>query len=199
MIEATRVVWQKWQFPYPGISHRVFKCNINDISRPNVYGLCAELLSSTLSFLIVVFLWRSGMTDHAQGHRKHVSGERRERDVYLLYGAAFRDIPQLDHSGPNSGTYFLPDHHVPQPSQDSTLSALAQLATFRLGARRAMISLIDDQRQHILAEATTNMSIHPQTPGESASSLWLGSVSIPRTWASMRGIPKSHCQLSNTW
>jgi hypothetical protein len=120
------------------------------------------------------------------GRRKPISEEKRERDVFLLYGAAFRDIPHLDELGPNSEICSLPGTHVPQPSQDSTLTALAQLTTFRLGAGRAMISLIDDQRQYILAEATPNMHIHPQTSGDTASTLWLGSVSIPRTWASAR-------------
>jgi hypothetical protein len=122
-----------------------------------------------------------------RGRRKPVSEEKRERDVFLLYGAAFRDIPHLNELGPNSEICSLPGSHVPQPSKDSTLTALAQLATFRLGVGRAMISLIDDQRQYILAEATPNMHIHPQTSGDSSSTLWLGSVSIPRTWASMRG------------
>lgn len=119
------------------------------------------------------------------GRRKPVSNEKRERDVFLLYGAAFRDIPKLDDLGPNPEPCSLPGNHVPQPSRDSTLTALAQLATLRLGAERAMISLIDGQRQYILAEATPNMCVHPATPGGNSSPLWLGSVSIPRTWASM--------------
>jgi hypothetical protein len=124
------------------------------------------------------------MSTH-HGRRKPISNEKRERDVFLLYGAAFRDIPSLDELGPNSETCSLPGNHVPQPSRDSTLTALAQLATLRIGAERAMISLIDDQRQYILAEATPNMCVHPETPGDNdSSSLWLGSASIPRTWAS---------------
>jgi hypothetical protein len=132
------------------------------------------------------------MVSSRSGHRKPVSEEKRERDVFLLYGAAFRDIPHLDELGPNSETCSLPGHHVPEASRDSTLTALAQLATFRLGAGRAMISLVDDQRQYILAEATPNMSIHPGTPGGTSSTLWLGSVSIPRTWAS-RSVVKCCC------
>ncbi|KAL5120178.1 hypothetical protein ACEQ8H_002004 [Pleosporales sp. CAS-2024a] len=107
--------------------------------------------------------------------RDHVSSEKRERDVFLLYGAAFRNIPRLAELGPDPENYSLPGHHVPQLSRDSTLTALAQLATFRLGASRAMISLIDDQRQYILAEATPNMSVHPQTTVDTRSTLWLGS------------------------
>jgi hypothetical protein len=128
------------------------------------------------------------MVPPRSGHRRPISEEKRERDVFLLYGAAFRDIPRLDELGPNSETCSLPGHHVPEASPDSTLTALAQLATFRLGAGRAMISLVDDQRQYILAEATPNMSIQPGTSSGTSNTLWLGSVSIPRTWASMRSI-----------
>jgi hypothetical protein len=133
------------------------------------------------------------MVSPRSAHRKPISEEKRERDVFLLYGAAFRDIPHLDELGPNSETCSLPGHHVPKTSRDSTLTALAQLATFRLGAGRAMISLVDDQRQYILAEATPNMSVQPGTSSDTPSTLWLGSVSIPRTWASMRSI--KHCYL----
>jgi hypothetical protein len=43
--------------------------------------------------------------DKAQhGRWKHVSEEKRERDVFLLYGAAFRDIPRLDEVDPGSDT-----------------------------------------------------------------------------------------------
>lgn len=124
------------------------------------------------------------MSSQHHGRHKVVSEDKRERDVFLLYGAAFRDIPHLDELGPNPDTCSLPGNHAPRASHDSTLTALAQLATFRTGAKRAMISLVDDQRQYILAEATPDMSIHPGAPGGNSNTLWLGSVSIPRTWAS---------------
>jgi hypothetical protein len=134
------------------------------------------------------------MVSPRSGHRKPVSEEKRERDVFLLYGAAFRDIPSLDELGQNSETCSLPGHRVPKPSRDSILTALAQLATFRLGAGRAMISLVDDQRQYILAEATPNMSVQPGRPNDTSSTLWLGSISIPRTWASTRVKPHHYLQ-----
>jgi hypothetical protein len=110
--------------------------------------------------------------------RKPVSEERRQRDVFLLYGAAFRDIRQLDDLDSNPA---LPgSDYVARPSPDATLTALAQLATYRLGAGRAMISLVDDNRQYVLAEATPNMSLRPEAPGDAPSTLWLGNVSIPR-------------------
>jgi hypothetical protein len=122
------------------------------------------------------------MASSTHGGHKPISDEKRERDVFLLYGAAFRGILHLNGLGPNPNQDSLPGHHVPRLSSDSTLTALTQLATFRLGAGRAMISLIDDRRQYILAEATPSMIIHPTAPGNTSSALWLGAVSIPRTW-----------------
>ena len=49
-------------------------------------------------------------------------GMRRERDVLLLYGAAFRNIPRTDNV----------ESHVPRPSLDSTLTALCQLTAIRM-------------------------------------------------------------------
>ncbi|KAF2709444.1 hypothetical protein K504DRAFT_481837 [Pleomassaria siparia CBS 279.74] len=98
-----------------------------------------------------------------------VSETKRDRDVYRLYGSAFRDIVQLDHTSALGS-------HVPIAAKDSALVAFAQLAAIRLGASRAMISLIDAHRQHILAEATPTTSLR----GGSRVDLWVGNVSLPR-------------------
>ncbi|KNG47927.1 sensor histidine kinase response regulator [Stemphylium lycopersici] len=97
---------------------------------------------------------------------------RRERDVLLLYGAAFRNIPHVDNL----------DSHIARPSLDSTLTALCQLTAIRLGGQRSMISLLDEERQHILAEATCDISLRPEVSAEAPDCLWLGNVSIPRSW-----------------
>ncbi|KAF2833606.1 hypothetical protein CC86DRAFT_311533 [Ophiobolus disseminans] len=122
------------------------------------------------------------MDTQRRARRKPISEEKRERDVFLLYGAAFRNMPHLHGLGSSSEACSLPADHVPRPSADSTLSALAQLATFRLAASRAIISLVDDKREYILAEATPHMSLRPEAPGDAPKALWLGSVSVPRTW-----------------
>ncbi|KAL2069080.1 hypothetical protein VTL71DRAFT_15418 [Oculimacula yallundae] len=61
--------------------------------------------------------------------------------------------------------YFQP-FEVPVRSEgkpvigsDITLTALAQLATLRLGCQRSFISLIDNTKQYILAEATQTVSL----------------------------------------
>jgi hypothetical protein len=98
---------------------------------------------------------------------------KRERDVYLLYGSAFRGLPKVD----------APDqYHTPRASADSTLIALAQLTATRLQAARACIALIDDTHQHFLAEATPTLPLRPK-PEDAAAALWLGNVSVPRSWS----------------
>ena len=47
----------------------------------------------------------------------------------------------------------------PKASSDKALTAFAQLAVFRLNVKRAMISLLDDSSQIILAEATRNLRL----------------------------------------
>lgn len=113
---------------------------------------------------------------------KPCSEKKRERDV-LQYVAAYRDLPQLAHLGPVPDSCHLPADHHARPCSDTTLTALAQLAALRMGAQRALISLIDDAHQHILAEATPHSSLRaPAGVSDRPNDLWLGSVSIPRTW-----------------
>jgi hypothetical protein len=105
---------------------------------------------------------------------------KRERDVFNLH-AAFRDIPHLDF-GPSSDTGALPSNFVPRPASDAPLAAFAQLAAFRLGAQRAVISLLDGQYQYILAEATTTTSLRVDSPLNNSSNLYLGTARIHRSW-----------------
>ncbi|KAF2127320.1 hypothetical protein P153DRAFT_368634 [Dothidotthia symphoricarpi CBS 119687] len=115
-------------------------------------------------------------SDKSRHRHKPISKGRRERDV-LQYCAAFRGIHCLDKLGPT----FPPPEHVPRLSSDATLTALAQLTAIRLGAERAMISLIDDKWQYILAEAVPTISLRPETPGDASSMLWFGNTRISRT------------------
>lgn len=70
--------------------------------------------------------------------------------------------------------------YTPRASRDKTLTAFAQLAVLRLGVKRAMVSLIDDQHQTILAEATRNLKLgdlEAQAPHESNNSAAAGNNS----------------------
>ncbi|UPX17003.1 uncharacterized protein EKO05_0007381 [Ascochyta rabiei] len=114
---------------------------------------------------------------------KPVSEKKREREV-LQYVSAYRDLPQLDELGPEPESCSLPPSYHAQPSSDSALTALVQLAALRMGAQRALVSLIDDTHQHVLAEATPRSSLRAVAEGkaDAPNPLWLGSVSIPRSW-----------------
>jgi hypothetical protein len=112
---------------------------------------------------------------------KPISEKKREREV-LQYSAAYRDLLRLD-TLTTAESSHLPADHDAQPSQDPILTALCQLAALRTNAQRALISLIDDTNQHILAEATSGTSLRRGFPsGSGSDSLWLGSVSVPRSW-----------------
>lgn len=113
-----------------------------------------------------------------------MSEKKREREV-LQYVAAYRDLPRLDalFTGPDASLNNLPADHDARPSTDPILTALCQLAALRTNAQRASISLIDDTNQHVLAEATTGTSLRSGfSSGTGTDSLWLGSVSVPRSW-----------------
>ncbi|KAJ3540806.1 hypothetical protein NM208_g4901 [Fusarium decemcellulare] len=83
-----------------------------------------------------------------------------------------------------AGTSILPSKPL-QTSADPALTAYAELATLRLGASRALISLFDSQSQHVIAEATPFSSLKPSVPSEHGAAdgreLWLCGASLPRT------------------
>lgn len=61
------------------------------------------------------------------------------------------------------------------------MTAFAQLAALRLDARRAMISLIDSNRQYILAEATRTLSLFAPTADVPEDEVWLGNAILNKT------------------
>jgi len=70
---------------------------------------------------------------------------------------------------------------VPRSSYDTTLSAFAQLATLRLDTRRALISLIDQTNQYILAEATQTLSLQSDLVHNDQDELWFGCTTLARS------------------
>lgn len=113
---------------------------------------------------------------------KPLSEKKREREV-LQYVAAYRDLPHLDELASGPETVHLPSTYDAQHSTDSTLLALCQLAALRMNAQRALVSLIDDRHQHILAEATPRTSLRSTgSSSDKNNQLWLGRVTIPRSW-----------------
>jgi hypothetical protein len=112
---------------------------------------------------------------------KSMTESRRQREVHVRYGAMFRDIPHMDHVDSPNG-FLVPSNHVPRPSKDATLSAFSQSACMRLGATRALVSLIDDCRTYVLAEATPDLYLRSNQSEDTCSGLWLGAVSVRRSW-----------------
>ncbi|RDL38283.1 Uncharacterized protein BP5553_02623 [Venustampulla echinocandica] len=90
----------------------------------------------------------------------------RERDLYQYYQPSFSPV--------------APDH-PPRSSDDTALSSFAQLATLRLGTRRALISLIDRTNQYILAEATQTLSFRSDSVHNDQDELWFGCATLPRS------------------
>ncbi|KAM7193145.1 hypothetical protein V8F33_008017, partial [Rhypophila sp. PSN 637] len=77
--------------------------------------------------------------------------------------------------------HFAPDQEL-LSEPDATLSAFAQLAALRLGATRALISLIDGTKQHILAEAIQNSRLWSDWAGRGQDdSLLFGGVTLARS------------------
>lgn len=73
-----------------------------------------------------------------------------------------------------------PSAFVPRSSNDSALTAFAQLGALRLNASRALISLIDSTYQYVLAESTQSLSSQSDDRHDPHDGLWLGSVVLPR-------------------
>ncbi|KAF2855061.1 sensor histidine kinase-like protein/response regulator [Plenodomus tracheiphilus IPT5] len=111
----------------------------------------------------------------------------RERDLHrsvpviAVYYRPWLDAQSLvdaDGSGKNGLTYA---GYRPDAGRDRSLTAFAQLATLRLDARRAMVSLIDSNRQYILAEATRTLSLFTPTAENPDDEVWLGTAILNRT------------------
>ncbi|KAH7384466.1 putative histidine kinase HHK4p [Pyrenochaeta sp. MPI-SDFR-AT-0127] len=65
---------------------------------------------------------------------------------------------------------------TPQPSEDRSLTAFAQLGALRLNTRRCLISFFDRRNCYILAEATKTLSLHTGEPEFEADRLCWGST-----------------------
>ncbi|KAI2793688.1 hypothetical protein POX_a00272 [Penicillium oxalicum] len=70
--------------------------------------------------------------------------------------------------------------HHPNVSRDNVLTVFAQLASLRLEASRALISLFDRTTQHVVAEATPHLGLRSAKSGQDAKCLWRGVQRLPR-------------------
>lgn len=73
-----------------------------------------------------------------------------------------------------------PDSHQPRSSRDKALTAFAQLGCLRLNAKRGVVTLIDSERQYILAEATKSLSLLNDAQHAPGDELWFGNSFVSR-------------------
>lgn len=105
----------------------------------------------------------------------------RERDLQRYY-RPWLDAQSLVDSAVGIGERGLNSAgYTPEASRDKSLTAFAQLAAFRLNVRRCMVSLIDSNRQYILAEATKTVSLFEAQAERPEDEVWLGNAVLNKT------------------
>ncbi|KAJ5113072.1 hypothetical protein N7456_001606 [Penicillium angulare] len=67
-------------------------------------------------------------------------------------------------------------------SPDITLTALSQLGVLRLGCNRSFVSIIDGDNQHIIAEATSSVSIRNVDQHLPGDGIYLGARTLDLIW-----------------
>ncbi|KAJ5357754.1 hypothetical protein N7541_004912 [Penicillium brevicompactum] len=68
-------------------------------------------------------------------------------------------------------------------TQNSTLTAFAQLAALRLNVERVMIAVLDRDRQHIIAEATQSLNLNDHSVHDEDQNVWLGASDTRKSWS----------------
>ncbi|KAH7245722.1 hypothetical protein BKA59DRAFT_418834 [Fusarium tricinctum] len=100
----------------------------------------------------------------------------RERETFRY------DPALIANSIPNSPTDLIPSHKL-TTSTDATLTTFCQLAALRLNTSRALISLFDRASQFVVAEATQNVRLRPNSsPKRNDEGLWLCGTHFPRSF-----------------
>jgi hypothetical protein len=94
--------------------------------------------------------------------------------LLLRYYQPWLDAQSLVNAADGRSKGLTYEGYEPKASRDKVLTAFAQLAALRLDVRRCMVSLIDSNRQYILAEATRTLSLQSQSAEVEADDLWLG-------------------------
>lgn len=103
----------------------------------------------------------------------------RQRDVNKYYQPWLDnlDFKKLNAVPVDSGP---DDDRSTRCSNDTALTAFAQLAALRLNVKRGMVSLLDTKTQIVLAEATQTLSLVDERRHAPGDHIWLGNVTLPR-------------------
>ncbi|KAJ5220122.1 hypothetical protein N7468_009326 [Penicillium chermesinum] len=94
--------------------------------------------------------------------------------------------PLIDGTGSNSGssnTSALGPEALVLGTSNNTLTAFAQLAAVRLGVERALICVLDRDKQFTLAEATPSLNLDDTSSYETKDSLWTGVTGSRKAWS----------------
>ena len=70
----------------------------------------------------------------------------------------------------------------PELSVDPALTAFAQLGALKLDCDRSFVSIIDHDRQYILAEATRSISLEEKDDHKTGDAIYLGRQALPIYW-----------------
>lgn len=87
-------------------------------------------------------------------------------------------------------------------TSNSTMTSFAQLAALRLNVERVFITVLDRDKQHIIAEATKSLNLNDPTIHDDNDNVWLGAPDTRKTWSlckvslphSTSWLPRSHCR-----
>ncbi|KAL3461903.1 putative sensor histidine kinase/response regulator [Aspergillus heterothallicus] len=121
----------------------------------------------------------SSSQDREGGPRKYAYNREgaRERETHLY-------LPYWGFSGSEKyAQQSVGDY--PNKSRDNVLTVFAQLVALRMNAQRALISLFDKTSQHVIAEATGELSLRGAEAADRSDALWLGVRQVPRQTITM--------------
>ena len=87
-------------------------------------------------------------------------------------------------------------------TSNSTMTSFAQLAALRLNVERVFITVLDRDKQHIIAEATQSLNLNDSTIHDDKDNIWLGAPDTRKTWSlckvsfahSTSWLTRSHCR-----
>ncbi|KAI7106992.1 hypothetical protein KC339_g2697 [Hortaea werneckii] len=100
----------------------------------------------------------------------------REKEVYK-YLHAWTDLTRPPSIHRSAFTHVDED---PEPSDDTALTAFAQLCALRMNVRRVHFSLVDRDAEYVLTEATRTQSLQYDAVEDPADTCWLGCCCFPR-------------------
>jgi hypothetical protein len=90
---------------------------------------------------------------------------------------------------PNRYYCTFDQHGLPESSEqsahlssDATLTALTQLGVYRFGCNRSFVSIIDDERQHVISEATASISLRNTDQHRPDDGIFLGVRTLDLQW-----------------